>query len=312
MRILFSRLQILLEGKAVRLISQNLMNGRVHFTFDLLPFDTAQMEVASRWGKKRFLIEKIQENIDKQANEGAVCVSLGAHTSIISSNGLNIAERTVCKVLTGNTLTVACCLFYLNQYLAETPGIQTIAIVGASGNIGGGLIQCLDDAVYSQYKIVLIGSNEKRLQRSKALLSSQNLRVRCSTDLFDLKEADAIICCANTNDPIVFPHHIRKDKTVFVIDISVPHAVSDTVREMGNVLIGKEASSVSLPDDPGFIMSTHSPVGKVFCCTAESILCGLYNLQLPLKGRICKESVLQLMQLAEKEWFFTASHRGGL
>ncbi len=304
LRILFNRLQVLLEGKAIRLISKNLMKGRVLFTFDILPFDTSQMEIASRWGKKRFLIEKIQENIDKQAKEGTVSVSLGAHTSIISGNGLNIAERTGCKVLTGNTLTVACSLFYLNQYLQQSPDVKTIAIVGAGGNIGGGLVKCLNDTFYSQYEIVLIGSNEKKLQRLKNLLSSQYLRVRCSTDMFELKKADAIICCANTNDPIVFPHHIRKDKPVFIIDISVPHAVSDAVRKMGNVLICKDASSVWLPDDPRFIMSTHSPAGKVFCCTAESILCGLYNLQTPLKGHINKESVLQLIKVAEEEGFF--------
>ena len=129
-------------------------------------------------------------------------------------------------------------------------------------------------------------------------------RLTCTSDLFELRRADVIIGCTNTNDPIIFPHHIREDGTVFVIDISVPSAVSNEVKEMKNIEFCKEASSVYLPGDPEVLFSSHTPKGKVFCCAAESILCALYDLKLPMKGHVHKDVVQKLMQLALEEGFF--------
>lgn len=308
LRILFNRLQVVLEGKPVKIMSKNLLNGKAHFTFYVLPFDASQMEVVSRWGKKRYYIAKIQEAVDAMAREGAASIILGAHTSIITSDGLNIAERANCRVLTGNSLTVASCLFYLNDYLEQVGHDhfvpRTIAIVGAAGNIGSGLAECLGDPEYAPYEILLVGNNEKRLQKIKNKMPAAGNRLTCTSDLFELRRADVIIGCTNTNDPIIFPHHIREDGTVFVIDISVPSAISNEVKEMKNIEFCKEASSVYLPGDPEVLFSSHTPKGKVFCCAAESILCTLYDLKLPMKGHVHKDVVQKLMQLALKEGFF--------
>lgn len=308
LRILFNHLQILLEGKPIKIIGKNLMQGRVHFTFYILPFDTSQIEIVNRFGKKRFYIAKVQEAVDALTREGAVCLSLGAHTSIITGNGLSLSERDSCKILTGNTLTVASCVFYLNQYLKNSDKNkhkpQTIAIVGASGNIGSGLAECLDDMEYEQYEIILAGSNEKRLEKLKDKISARNSRIKCTNDLFELKRADIIICCSNTNDHIIYPHHIQSNNQVFIIDISVPSAVADEVKTMKNVFFCKDASSVFLHDNPHLLFSTHTPEGKTFCCAGESILYGLNHLQMPMKGHIHKEAVQELVQLAMLEKFF--------
>jgi len=308
LRILFNRLQILFEGKPIKIISRNLMQGKVHFTFYVLPFDTSQLEIVSRWGKKRFYIAKVQEAVDTLTREGAVCLSLGAHTSIITGNGLNLAEHESCKILTGNTLTVASCIYYLNQYLknsstgAHKP--RTIAVVGASGNIGSGLVECLADPMYNKYEIILAGNNEKRLEKLKDKMPARNSSIKCTNDLFELKRADIIICCANTNDHIIYPHHVQPDNQVFIIDISVPSAVADEVKLLKNVIFCKDASSVFLHDNPYMLFSTHTPEGKTFCCAGESILYGMNHLQIPMKGHINKEAVSKLVQLAMSEKFF--------
>ncbi len=308
LRILFNRLQILLEGKPIKIMSKNLMDGKVHFTFYILPFSTSQLEIANRWGKKRFYIAKIQQAINTMSKEGVVCISLGGHTSIISGNGLNLAESKHCKLLTGNSMTVASCLFYLNHYLEHTKidsnKAFSIAIVGANGNIGTGVVSCLDEPKYAKYEIILAGNNEKRLQKLKEKLSFKNIPVVCTSDLFELKRADVIICCANTNDPIIFPHHISEENQVYVIDISVPSAVSEEVKKLTNVRFCKDASSVYLGDNPEFLISTHTPKSKIFCCAAESILCALYDMQEPMVGHIQKETVLKMIDLGVKEGFF--------
>ena len=305
LRILFNRIQVLLEGKPFRIISKNLMGGKAHFTFYILPFDTSQMEVIGRWGKKRFYISKIQEAVDKLTREGVSCISLGAHTSIVSGNGLNIAERNGCKVLTGNTLTVASAVYHLNKHLKELsqdgPKPLTIAIVGASGNIGSGIVGCLADPAYSGYHLLLLGNNEKRLKNQKERLSGTVNQVTCSSDLFKLDTADIILCCVNTNDPVIFPHHLNTRKKVFIIDISVPSALSERVRSMKNVALCDEASSVYLENENDLLISSHTPPGKIFCCAGESILCALYKLQVPLKGHIDRSAVMKLIELGVKE-----------
>ena len=220
----------------------------------------------------------------------------------------NLAERYSCKILTGNTLTVASCMFHLNQYLKNSSTDRykprTIAVVGASGNIGAGLVECLNDPEYEQYEIILAGNNEKRLDKLRNKISNKNNKVKCTNDLFELRYADIIICCANTNDHIIYPHHIQSDNQVFIIDISVPSAVADEVKKLENVIFCKEASSVYLHDNPYLLFSTHTPVGKTFCCAGESILYGLNNLQTPMKGHIHKEAVQEFVQLAITENFF--------
>lgn len=306
LRILFDKLQVLLHGKPVRIMAKNMMQGKVHFIFYILPFDTSHLEVISRWGKKRFYIKRIQEAADKLASEGAVCLSLGAHTSIISGNGLMLAEKGGCRILTGNSLTAGSCIFHLASYLkrAGGNGTFTIAVVGAGGNIGTGITESLMDHCYPGCNIILAGNNEKRLEKLKCLLQAERFNTTVTTELFELNKADVIICCVNTNDPVVFRHHLSETKPVFLIDISVPRAISEDVREMKNVVFCNDASSVRICDALNFLISSHTPSGKIFCCAGEAILYALHRPDLPLKGHIRHQSVKELIPLAQMEGFF--------
>lgn len=306
-RLLFSKMQTLLEGKPVRLFSKNLMNGRIHFTFYILPFDTAHLELVNRWGRKRFYNARIQEAVNRLNREGVSHISLGAHTSILSGNGLYLSEPKHLKILTGNTLTVASALFHMEQYLKSLPSPQraiNIAIAGANGNIGSGLTGCFDGKEYQDTNIILAGNNQKKLELLRNRIFDSARSVTCTTDLFQLREADIIISCTNTNDPLIFPHHIHPDKKVFIIDIAVPGSVSEEVKQLENVIFSKDASTVFLPDDPEFLISTHTPVGKVFCCAAEVMLAALYDVQVPLKGHVRSDSIKIMMQLGKLEELF--------
>jgi predicted amino acid dehydrogenase len=308
LRILFNKMQTLLEGKPIRLFSKNLMNGKVHFTFYILPFDTAHLELISRWGKKRYYIARIQEALNRLSQEGASHISLGAHTSILSGNGLHLSESKKVKILTGNTLTVASCLYHIEQYLKmyreENSRQVTIAIVGANGNIGSGVAGCLDDKLYSNTDILLIGNNIKKLGLLREKIFTPDRLIECTTDLFQLQKADIIIGCTNSNDPLIFCHHICPDNHVFIVDIAVPGSVSDEVKQMKNVQFCKDASTVFLPDELDFLISTHTPAGKVFCCAAEVMLAALYDVQHPLKGHLNPESIKEMMRLGIMEGLF--------
>ena len=307
LRILFNKMQSLLDGKSLRLFSKNLMNGKIHFTFYLLPFDTAHLEVVHRWGKKRFYNARIQETINQLSQDGVSHISLGAHTSIISGNGLYLAETHKVKILTGNTMTVASCLYHTEHYIKsnqrQLPKQLVIAITGANGNIGSGLAGCFTGESYRDTKIIMAGNNLKKLELLRKKIFNPHRVVECTTDLSDLQKADIIISCTNTNDPILFSNHIHPEKKVFIIDIAVPGSVAEEVKSLENVVFCKNASTVYLPDEPDFLISTHTPAGKVFCCAAEVMLAALYDVQLPLKGHLDSESVKAMMQLGIMEGF---------
>jgi acetylornithine/succinyldiaminopimelate/putrescine aminotransferase/predicted amino acid dehydrogenase/acyl-coenzyme A synthetase/AMP-(fatty) acid ligase len=307
MRILFNRLQVLLEGKPMKIFAKNILNNSVYFTFYLVPYDTAQLEIVNRYGKKQQYITSVQEAVDAIAAEGSVCMSLGAHTSIITGNGLNLAEKNNCRILTGNTVTVASVIYHLKQHLKklkiQQDSLPVIAIVGASGNIGSGIVECAGELDH-QGKYILLGNNLMRLKRLKKHFHNHPNEVMISTDMFDLKKADIVICCVNTNDPVVFTHHLSKEKPVFMLDISVPKAVSEEVKQMNNISFCSEASFVSLKDIPEVLFSSHTPKGKIFCCAGESILYGLYHPEIPMKGHINKDAVFEMLRLGELQGFF--------
>ncbi len=309
LRILYTKMQTLLEGKTIRLFSKNLMHGKVHFTCYLLPFDTAHLEVINRWGKKRFYNARIQETVNLLAGEGVHHISLGGHISIISGNGMSLAEPKNVNILTGNTMTVASSLYHLEQYLKthqqDLPQPVVIAIAGATGNIGYGLAGCLDGEEYAHTQIILAGNNMKKLDQMRSTVFGPDRNVVCTTDLLDLQRANIIVSCTNTNDPLIFPHHIHPTEKVFIIDIAVPGSVTEAVKQMKNVEFCKDASTVYLPDDPDFSISSHTPAGKVFCCAAEVMLAALYDVRLQLKGHVHPESIKTMMHLAKMEGLLT-------
>jgi acetylornithine/succinyldiaminopimelate/putrescine aminotransferase/predicted amino acid dehydrogenase/long-subunit acyl-CoA synthetase (AMP-forming) len=305
LRILFNRLEVLLEGKPVKIIAKNLLQGKVHFTFYLIPFDTAFLENVNRWGKKRFYITKIQQAVNKLVEEGVTLISLGAYASIITNNGLSLAAKNGAKIITGNTLTISSCLYHLDQHLDGIPQRSvTIAIVGASGNIGSGIVKCLTDKKYNSCSLILVGTNQRRLQKLQEESNAVWQHSICTTNLFALKNADILICCTNTNDPLLFPHHLSAEKPVFVIDIAVPKALSDEAAKLPNVSVCKNASSVRLLQDPDLLISSHTDKGKIFCCAAEVILDALHGTDYSLKGHVDPEAVMTFYRLAEKEGFF--------
>ncbi len=307
-RRLFSKMQALMEGKPIKIMSKNLMGGRVHFTFYILPFDTASLEMISRWGKRQFFIQRIQDAVGLLSSGGASHIALGAHTSILTGNGLMIAESGNCRILTGNTLAAASCLFYAEEYFdklcQEKIGKITIAITGANGNIGAGLAGCMAHDKYRDTRLLMIGNNIRKLEKLREKLFVREREVACSTDLTSLREADMIVCCTNTNDPIVFSHHIHPSKKVFIIDIAVPGSVSEDVKSLPQVEFCSSASSIRLPDDPDLVISAQYPPGYIYCCAAEVILAAMNHIKLPLKGHIHPSAIRKLMQTAIKEGFF--------
>jgi len=310
LRILFNKLQLLLEMKPFVGYSKNIFNDRINFTCIALPIDSSELERLHRTGRRRKLVSRIQDAVDMAAGMGASAVSLGGFISILSDDGLAIAEPPSTKITTGNTLTAAAGFKrFINEIKlnARFRKRNTLGIVGATGNIGSRITVELFKLPGLFGKIILIGRKKHKLEKLKAhLLASAEGRdapaidVEIATDVIILKECDIISIATSSNDPIVYPHHLSEEREYLISDLSVPFAVSKAVLKQRNVTFLPFISYVSLPFDRDFVISSQTPPGSVFCCAAEAILYGLEPVDEQLRGGITTSGIAAMTRLGEK------------
>lgn len=312
LRILFNRFQGLMQAKPFLLFSKNIMQGKIHLSFIALAVDSAELDKRIRQRKQAKIIEKIQDAVNLAQKLGINTVSLGAYTSIITNNGLSLVESGNTRIITGNTLTAASGIIRLKKEIekrSKTNQPIILGIVGASGNIGSILSQTFIEPEMNFEWIYLFGRNTKKLREiiptdQYGNQNGKQTRVKTEDDLIQLRKCNVIIVATNSNDPIIFPHHIHQKTEVIISDLSTPRAVSEEVFEMKNVVSVNFASYIKLPEEPEFVISSHTPKGTVFCCAAEAILNGLQPIDCNLKGKISVEGVRKVTQLAVKYHFF--------
>ena len=299
--------------KPFTLLERNLYGGKIHFTFITIPVDSAELERLHKQNKRKKIVKKIQEAVDLASKMGIEVVSLGAYTSILSNNGLSIVEPENTKIVTGNTLTAASGIHRLIEQINSNKqfhGKNTLGIIGASGNIGSVITEGLLESDIQFEKVYLIGTNRCKLSKTldqinQSIEPKNRTSVEIATDLSPLNQCNIIVVATNTNNPIIFPHHLSKNKPIIISDLSIPEAISPEVTLMPNTINIPFASYIHLPEDDDFIVSSHTPRGAVFCCAAEAILLGLEPVDLQLKGKISKDGIYKITNLAEKYGFFT-------
>ena len=289
LRIMFNRMQTLMEMDPVKMIALNLFHGKIHFSFWVIPLDSSEMEFLHKSGKRKQIVTKIQKAVNLAAEDGAKIISLGGFTSILTNNGLSLSEPPDLRIITGNTLTAASGLVHLKDTIKLIPEFNKpniIGIIGSTGNIGQVITEILCEQSEICSELVLVSRSVKHthdfiddLRKKKTI----GAKIKSSDNINDIKNADILIVCSNTNDPIVFPHHIAHNKPVLISDLSVPSAVSQEVNKLPNVTTMPFSAYVTLPEDKNAVISSYSPPGTVFCCAAEAILLGTRAVQRDFK-----------------------------
>lgn len=306
LRILFNRMQSLMDIKPARMIALNLFGGKIHFSFYVIPLDSSELEFLHKSGKRKKIVAKIQEAVNLSASNGAKIISLGGFTSILTNNGLSLIEPPGTRIITGNTLTAASGLEHLEKIIRETLVFNKqniIAVIGSTGNIGQVIAEmlCVRNDICSE--LILLSRSEKRSDMIADDLIRQKhaaVKIKSTGNIYDIRDADIVIVCTNTSDPLIFPHHLPGDKPVLISDLSVPSAVDPEVTRMPNVTTIPFSAYVTLPEDNDAVISSYSPPGTLFCCAAEAILLGLEEFNGSLKGRIIPDNVKAITDLARK------------
>lgn len=321
-RALFHRLMALMEMRPFAAFSKNLFGGRVHFTSIMLSADVATLEALHRSRSHRLETERVQDAVDLAAAQGCTVVALGGYTSILTADGTGIHPPPGVLVTSGNSFTVALGARRLTRACSEA-GIDprhagtTLAVVGATGNIGRALSHRLVGAEAFQ-RVLLVGRDLVRLEalRSELLSRSPSAYVSVAGSVDALRDArpNVIAVATNASAPLIFPHHLDEGGAAVIVDLSVPSSVSPEVDRLPGVKRVPLSGTVAVPGEPDFQLSSHTEPGTAFACAAEAMLLGLERggaTGLHLVGAIEPDAVEQLERWGDRHGFFARLGEGG-
>jgi predicted amino acid dehydrogenase len=252
----------------------------------------------------RIVYNKIVQTGHLAQKLGARILGLGAFTSVVGDGGVTVARRLEMPVTTGRSLTVAVALEALEE-AARARGVPlqsaTVAVVGATGCIGSA---CAGLLAPLARELLLVGRQESRLTQEQAAVEAAGARrVRISTRVEDIREADVVLSASGAARPIIEPEHLRRGAVV--CDVAQPPDVSPRVaRERDDVLVF-EGGIVDMPGaaDLGFDLAL--PPGKTYACMAEAMVLALEGRyeSYSLGKRVQVEQVHEIARLARRHGF---------
>lgn len=273
--------------------------------------------------------DKIVQTGRLAQRQGARILGLGAFTSVVGDGGVTIAQRLNMPVTTGNSLTVASAIAALEEAVEGTnrPGpaqsavlsqskgwssgglameTATAAVVGASGSIG---LACSEMLAPLVGRLILVGRREIRLSRARAHAEAAGAagRVRISTRMEDVREADLVLSATSAAQPLIQPHHLKRN--AIVCDVALPPDVSLAVRRERKDVSLIDGGIVDVPGHVDFGFDFGLPAGQAYACMAEAMVLALEGRyeSFSLGQRVETEKVREIAQLARKHGFRLAA-----
>jgi predicted amino acid dehydrogenase len=287
---------------------QSTTGTHVRFYAIALPFTSNQMKA---WLDEANFF-RVRHSIDKAIKVarfiGCEVIALGQYTSIVTRNATTMQMPHV-GVTTGNSYTVALALEAIERAVSERrldPAEATLAVVGASGNIGQ---TCAEILAPRFGQTVLLGSSKPSALRRLAALQARVPRARVEAEATALRQADVVLAAANAPSPFLTAD-LFVDGAI-VCDLSVPAAVRPEVRNARPdvLLIGGGIARLPYGEDHG-ILGLSLPAGQVYGCMAEAMLLGLEGVRdATFTGMLPAEHVFRLAAMAKRHGFALAEYK---
>jgi acetylornithine/succinyldiaminopimelate/putrescine aminotransferase/predicted amino acid dehydrogenase len=287
---------------------QSITGATVRFYAILLPFTSNQM--------KHWLDEgnffRVRHSIDKAIKVarfiGCDVIALGQYTSIVTRNATTLKLPHI-GLTTGNSYTIALALEAIERSTGERgidPAAATLAVVGASGNIGQ---TCAEILAPRYQRTILLGSRKPSAVRRLACLETRLPRAQVSVDPSAIRDADVVLAAANASAPFLTAS-VFGDGAI-ICDLSVPAAVCPDVRPVRSDLTLMSGGIARLPfGEHHGIIGFPLPAGQVYGCMAETMLLGLEGVRdATFTGNLPAEHVFRLAAMAKRHGFALADYK---
>lgn len=197
-----------------------------------------------------FAVKRIIETVKLAEKLGAKIVGLGALISSLTKGGLDLVGKVKPNITTGHALTthtVTSNLFKFVDLFKLDKNKVLVAIVGATGSIGSSSLKVLARAGYDNFLLVDIERKAHFFDNLVAYLKKINpdVKVKTSSHIRDIKEADFIITATNAPEAVVTSDDLKSGAVI--IDDAQPSDVSPEVFDRDDV-IAVEGGLVHTPD----------------------------------------------------------------
>lgn len=211
---------------------------------------------------------------------GCTVVGLGAFWSVVGEKGRMVQEAVPeIEVTNGGAYTAGTVRAAIPGILAhfEQSGRRlqeaAAAVVGANGVVAFGIARQIAPLVG---KLILVGRNQERLEKSAATLK-QNLERKgqpvpqliVSTDISAIREADLIFTATSDPQPVIFPQHVKPGAWIY--DEGVPPDVDASVKQVPGVRV-IPGGVVRPPGAMTGNLDLHFGEGAVPACLAETMI----------------------------------------
>jgi predicted amino acid dehydrogenase len=153
-------------------------------------------------------------------------------------------------------------------------------------------------------ELVLVGRQRSCLEQAKEQVKEQGARrVRTSTHIEVIREADMVLSTTSAVRPIIQPEHLKQGAVV--CDVALPPDVSPRVAWERDDVLSIHGGVMDVPGEVDFNFNFGLAPGKAYACMAETMV-------LALEGRIetyslgkqmQPEQVQEIAQLAREHGF---------
>lgn len=243
----------------VRDLNGKPLNGWIIFC----PLTARQMIRNRDLGRTRVL-----QTVKLASKMGIKIIGLGAFTSIVTRDGLDVVGKYPLHVTTGNALSAAGAI----QNVAAAAHLTqlnisdaTVAIVGAAGNVGSACARIFSE---SAKKLILIDINQRQLKTVVNELEGR-IPIEVSATPDPVIKADVVIAVTNAPGAIVKPEHLKPG--ALVVDAAQPKNVSDKAPSVRDDILVMESSVFRYPGiDYPFDLGIGR--GEALGCMAETIV----------------------------------------
>jgi acetylornithine/succinyldiaminopimelate/putrescine aminotransferase/predicted amino acid dehydrogenase len=283
-------------------------DATVRFYAILLPFTSTQMKKWLDDGNFFRVRHSIDKAIKVARSIGCDVIALGQYTSIVTRNATTLDLPSV-GVTTGNSYTIALALEAVDKAIAERgldPATVTLAVVGASGNIGQ---TCAEILAPRFARTILLGSSKPSAARRLAGLQERLPRADVDVDPAAIRNAQVVLAAANAPAPFLGPD-LFAERAV-VCDLSIPAALRPDVRTTRPDLTIMNGGIARLPfGESHGIPGLPLPPGQVYGCMAEALLLGLEGVRdATFTGTLPAEHVYRLAAMARRHGFTLAEYK---